>query len=485
MNNKGDFYIGNQKKSSATGEETNFDIPVPTITGEDPSRLSAVFDEVTIKERLVVEGGDSGQVLSQFGGPVTFDKDVTIKDDLKVTGDTKLKNLSSTTNILPINDNVDVDGTVTADQFIATTPAFTDLGGNDIYHMLRSNGTQGLITSVEVTNALGFTPASIGSITGDFPLGNSIIVDDISSQFNGTLTDFALLRAGAAFIPAGSSANLIVSLGGVIQKPGTDYFIVQSSGSNTNTIKFTTAPLSGTSAFIIGLGGQGSLISNLDWDVKGEIIVATGDNAAAKVSVGQNGYALTADSNQTTGVSWQPSVPRASVFYVATATTPAGYLYCDGTTIPTSGTFQGIDASLLQDLRTLLSTTYGATGTLPNLVNRFAGYSATPGVSAGSADATLVSHTHSVTGSTNERGGIARWEPSAPSPNVSYGGGDQILFDEGNVGGGEETDFNNGHRLRLDTRHSHTVSGTAGAQGSSATDANLPPYTGMRPIIKY
>ena len=323
MNNKGDFYIGNQKKSSATGEETNFDIPVPTVTGEDPSRLSAVFDEVAIKERLVVEGGDSGQVLSQFGGPVTFDKDVRIKEELKVTGDTKLKNLSSTTNILPINDNVDVDGTVTADQFIATTPAFTDLGGNDIYHMLRSNGTQGLITSVEVTNALGFTPASIGSITGDFPLGNSIIVDDISSQFNGTLTDFALLRASAAFIPAGSSANLIVSLGGVIQRPGTDYFIVTSGSGNTNTIRFTTAPLSGTSAFIIGLGGQGSLISNVDWDVKGEIIVATGNNSAAKVSVGQNGYALTADSNQTTGVSWQPSVPLGSVFYIASAATPA------------------------------------------------------------------------------------------------------------------------------------------------------------------
>ena len=50
MNNKGDFFIGNQKKSSATGEETNFDIPVPTVTGEDPARLSAVFDEVIVKE---------------------------------------------------------------------------------------------------------------------------------------------------------------------------------------------------------------------------------------------------------------------------------------------------------------------------------------------------------------------------------------------------------------------------------------------------
>jgi len=93
MNNKGDFYIGNQKKSSATGEETNFDIPVPTVTGEDPSRLSAVFDEVTIKERLVVEGGDSGQVLSQFNGPVTFDEDVTIK----ANGQVKIANQTDST----------------------------------------------------------------------------------------------------------------------------------------------------------------------------------------------------------------------------------------------------------------------------------------------------------------------------------------------------------------------------------------------------
>ena len=73
MNNKGDFFIGNQKKSSAP-EETNFDVQIPTVTGEDPARLSAVFDEVIIKERLVVEGGKSNQVLSQFDGPVTFNE---------------------------------------------------------------------------------------------------------------------------------------------------------------------------------------------------------------------------------------------------------------------------------------------------------------------------------------------------------------------------------------------------------------------------
>ena len=76
MNNDGDFFIGNKRVSSATGQERTFDAPVPTVTGEDPSRLSVVFDEVVIKERLTVEGGTSGTILTQFDGPVTFSKDV-------------------------------------------------------------------------------------------------------------------------------------------------------------------------------------------------------------------------------------------------------------------------------------------------------------------------------------------------------------------------------------------------------------------------
>ena len=72
MNDKGDFYIGNTKISADSGEQVTFDIPIPTVTGEDPSKLSVVFDEVIIKERLLVEGGTTKQILSQFNGPVTF-----------------------------------------------------------------------------------------------------------------------------------------------------------------------------------------------------------------------------------------------------------------------------------------------------------------------------------------------------------------------------------------------------------------------------
>ena len=85
MNDKGDFYIGNTKISSDSGEQVTFDIPVPTVTGEDPSTLSVVFDEVIIKERLLVEGGSNNTILSQFDGPVTFNGPVRFNNKLVIT----------------------------------------------------------------------------------------------------------------------------------------------------------------------------------------------------------------------------------------------------------------------------------------------------------------------------------------------------------------------------------------------------------------
>ena len=85
MNNRGDFFIGNQKKSSATGEEVTIDTPIPTVTGENPARLSGVFDEITVKERIVVEGGASNLILSQFDGPVTFNGEVRNTNRVKIT----------------------------------------------------------------------------------------------------------------------------------------------------------------------------------------------------------------------------------------------------------------------------------------------------------------------------------------------------------------------------------------------------------------
>lgn len=72
-------------------------------------------------------------------------------------------------------------------------------------------------------------------------------IDDISSSFNGSLTSFTMTGGGSA-VNAYTPYALIVSLGGVIQKPGTDFTVAGS------TITFTTAPTSGTSFFAYLLG---------------------------------------------------------------------------------------------------------------------------------------------------------------------------------------------------------------------------------------
>jgi len=111
MNNSGDFYNGNTKTSASSGEVISYDIPNPTVTGEDPNKLSVVFDEVTIKERLLVEGGASGAVLSQFDGPVTFNKEVRLKG--QTTFSNKLRITNTSTDSVTINGGVSIDGATT------------------------------------------------------------------------------------------------------------------------------------------------------------------------------------------------------------------------------------------------------------------------------------------------------------------------------------------------------------------------------------
>ena len=192
MNNKGDFYIGNRKTSSSTGEQVSFDVPIPTITGEDPARLSVVYDEVTIKERLVVEGGDSNQILSQFDGPVTFSKEiiakdqVTFKKSLKITD--KTDSTSKTTGALVIGggvgigSNLNVGGDVSVGGNVSFGSSsyfgdnehlyFGDSNDLDVYHdgsnsYIKESGTGSLlIAESDGTEIAKFTAGAGVTITG-------------------------------------------------------------------------------------------------------------------------------------------------------------------------------------------------------------------------------------------------------------------------------------------------------------------------------
>ena len=182
MNNNGDSFVGNRKTSSATGEEITYDAPIPTITGEDPSRLSVVFDEVTIKERLMVEGGNSGTILSQFDGPVTFSKEVKFNDTVNVKSSLKV--------------NSDTQATST------TSGALVVSGGVGIAKNLHVGGT---------LNVTGSISGSItGSVTGTATNANNIHIS--SNNSSDTTTSIVLVANNAVgyqspFVDSGLSYN--------------------------------------------------------------------------------------------------------------------------------------------------------------------------------------------------------------------------------------------------------------------------------------
>ena len=84
MNSDGDFYTGNKKVNSATGQEEVFDAPVPTVTGEEieTGNVSVGFDvltplEASITRSIRVEGGPNANLVSEFDGPVVFNNKIT------------------------------------------------------------------------------------------------------------------------------------------------------------------------------------------------------------------------------------------------------------------------------------------------------------------------------------------------------------------------------------------------------------------------
>ena len=171
MNNRGDFFIGNKRVSSATGQEKVFDIPVPTVTGRDPSRLSVVFDEVIVKERILVEGGNSATILSQFDGPVTFNNDVRVNGELSMNNNIKVK--------------------TTTDSESVITGAFVVDGGVGIGKRLNVGGGVNFNNDLVVTGIATFNqgiqvPTGIGATFGNIRIG--VTNDNTIDTSTGDLT---------------------------------------------------------------------------------------------------------------------------------------------------------------------------------------------------------------------------------------------------------------------------------------------------------
>ena len=86
-------------------------------------------------------------------------------------------------------------------------------------------------------------------------------LDDISSGFDGSDTTHTM-QVNSVNVTVGDVNQIILSLGGVIQKPGTDFTV---SGS---VLTFTTAPAANTSFFAVLLGSDnGGTVTPTDGSV--------------------------------------------------------------------------------------------------------------------------------------------------------------------------------------------------------------------------
>ena len=96
-------------------------------------------------------------------------------------------------------------------------------------------------------------------------------LDNIAGSFNGSDTTFALTSGSYPITPV-SDAQVIISLGGVVQEAGTDY---TTSGSN---ITFTTAPDAVLTFYGLVFGGKVQMSSVDDGSIYGYNLTSGGPN---------------------------------------------------------------------------------------------------------------------------------------------------------------------------------------------------------------
>ena len=130
MNDAGDFYIGNRRVSSLDGTESTFNIPVPTVTGADSAnggtsgRLDVIFDSVTVREGLVVDGNNNTTVKLNAPVQVTEKLTSTAADGVEVVS-------------LDISAGLSQARTIT---FSAAQPTLAGVEGDIVYNASPTSG---------------------------------------------------------------------------------------------------------------------------------------------------------------------------------------------------------------------------------------------------------------------------------------------------------------------------------------------------------
>lgn len=157
------------------------------------------------------------------------------------------------------------------------------------YNVSVQNSNYSVLTPSQQQYAIGVSY----DIPAKYLQNNNIVLDDVTSQFNGTKLNFNLTNNNVAYTPTDSS-QIIVSINGAIQHPGIDYSV---SGSQ---IILSQAPNIGDKMFIIALATTADLTRTINFvHSSGSFDLNLGEKGEVTVDVtGQiDSWVLTSDTH--------------------------------------------------------------------------------------------------------------------------------------------------------------------------------------------
>ena len=474
----------------------------------------------------------------QFGGKVTFYKDVKFEKSITISGD------------LVVNGNITAAGSsgLTAENLKGGEQGsipYQD-GVNSTTFLPPTNAAGRFLKS----NGPGQDPewVALGGGQGAFNLDDLQDVDnDVANATNGQIIRYNSStskweRFTPNYLTAETSHADVVIDGDFtsegLMKRGSSagtYSIVTDNSSNWNTafswgnhasVGYIEDSDFSSNGFMKRTGAgtytvDGSTyISNINNEDLGDL---SNVNVPASPTFGHilkwTGSAWTAEADAGgsagAGVDGAPA-GTVSMWSGTASSVPNGYLLCDGS---------AVSRVAYTDLFNAIGTAHGAgdgstTFNLPNLRNRFVvgeGTSYALAATGGSADATLVSHSHTVDSHSHGDGTLSVDNHSHGSGNLgtnnagshSHSGNipTPLYVPNGDVDRGtgnsifsldnSQTQFTNnagGHSHSISGNTSNSspgISGSTGSespgtdsQGSSATNANLPPYYALCYVIK-
>ena len=283
---------------------------------------------------------------------------------------------------------------------------------------------------------------------------------------------------GGYAITIGASSGAVITIpNGVtaqVYTDGTNFYSAQTGSAGNFNVNgtLTASGIADTGALSAASLSVSGALSAASLSVSGATSLATGSISgimtAPTATTGTNTTQLATTAFVNASITANPGVLSGSLLMWPTTSAPTGYLNCDGT---------AVSRTTYASLFAVVSTTFGSgdgstTFNLPNYTGRMP-YGATIGTIGGSADAIVVSHTHTATSTVTD-------------PGHAHTANDFIVFTGSGqtygAGGGKMN--NNTGTLTEAATTGITVATSNANAGVSGTNANLPPYLGINFIIK-